>query len=202
MHLYCIRHTSIIDGWQGICYGQTDMPADHNRFEAEYQQLASYLPQHFDLVLCSPLLRCLPLCERLSAEQKLIIPALKELHFGQWEGKAWNSIAEEELQQWMSDYLNHSPPDGESYRQLFDRLQTVVDYSLTLKAQSMAWVTHAGCLRALLHILLGIPAELSFFFRLTTPALAIFEYEAPHWYLASWNPPMHTRKTSLQIPRL
>lgn len=190
MKLYCLRHTSIEEAYGALCYGQKEVPLKEALFEKELAKLQTYLPSHFDALLYSPLERCARLAERLPARQKMAIPALKELSFGEWEGVPWNEIPEEALQAWMQDYVHRQPPGGESYKQLCERLRTAIDYTLELEQETVAWVTHAGCMRALLHLLVNIPLPITFFTNLQTPALAVFEYKDGYWFLDCWNPPV------------
>jgi len=190
MKLYCLRHTTIADKYKSLCYGQKEVPLEETLFEKELERLQAWLPAPFDVLLYSPLERCARLAERLPARQKMAIPALKELSFGEWEGMSWNDIPEEALTAWMQDYVHQQPPGGESYKQLCERLHTVIDYTLELKQETVAWVTHAGCMRALLHLLLQIPLPLTFFTNLNTPAVAVFEYKDGDWFLDCWNPPL------------
>lgn len=78
---------------------------------------------------------------------------LAEIHFGEWEGMAWNALPPQAWQAWMRDFAQHQPTGGESLAQLLQRVQAVAQRTaqwLRQHPQGVAvWVTHAGVMRAL-----------------------------------------------------
>ncbi len=156
MELYFIRHIKP-DFEEGTCYGQTNIPIQNNYGE-EHEKIIQKLPPDIDAVFTSPLSRCYLLGKQVSpnctADARLM-----ELNFGDWEGKKWNDINQQELNKWMEDYIFSAPPNGESLMDLLKRFSGFVD---EIKAQSykkITVVTHAGVIRCAMHLFNGIPVE-------------------------------------------
>lgn len=155
--LYLIRHTTP-DIPPGICYGQLDVGLSKT-FGQEAHDVLEWLPP-VELVIASPLLRTRKLGEFLSAELRCPLHSdarLMEKHFGTWEGKAWDAIPRAELDAWASDIMGHAPPDGESARQLEQRVRYFLDDVTNLPQRSIAVVAHGGSIRAVLALLAGTP---------------------------------------------
>lgn len=84
-------------------------------------------------------------------------PRLMELHFGDWEGKKWDEIDEAALQVWGDDYINLSPPNGESLMELLERLRAFIDEVTSSSYKKIIIVTHAGIIRCAMHLFNNIP---------------------------------------------
>ena len=167
MQLWLIRHAQPLVA-SGICYGQTDMPADAAATHAAAQALARELPRG-TLVKTSTLQRCEQLARILCG----LRPDLRfktsanlcEINFGDWEGKPWNDIARSDIDAWTADFADYRVGShGESTRAVVLRaLQALLDTQTDLQAVDSgvvldppdaaqsgcaAWITHAGVIRA------------------------------------------------------
>lgn len=102
----------------------------------------------------SPLRRCADLAAALGAHWAQPVdcdPLLTEMHFGEWEGRAWRELPRAQLDHWAADVGGFRPPGGESFAALIERVAEALD-----RWQEPAiWVTHAGVIKALDHLLLG-----------------------------------------------
>ena len=164
MEIYLIRHTTP-DIEKGICYGQSDLDVA-NTFEEEVIQLATKLPSTFDKVYSSPLKRCAILASRISGDV-IYDDRLKEIDFGNWEMKKWDDIPRKESKDWMNDFVNIAPPNGESYIQLQNRVIDFYQELLLTPQKSVALITHAGVMRALISHFNGTLLKDSFSIQLT-----------------------------------
>ena len=159
MNLHLIRHTSL-DIASGICYGQSDVDVSSD-FGSERDALEEKLAHiQFDAVYTSPLQRCAKLAHALNLGKMQTDERLKELHFGDWEMQAWDSIPRDLFDTWANDYANLSPPNGESFSQLYARtkefLEEVNNHS---HGKNVAVVTHGGVIRTILADVLNIPLK-------------------------------------------
>lgn len=112
----------------------------------------------FDHTYCSDLKRAVQTAELLGCDAPNQDSRLRELNFGLWEGKTWDQAYETDIglfNQWSHDWVNQSPPDGESFLDLATRvnqwLAELPDNSVILVA------AHAGSIRAIICQALGIP---------------------------------------------
>jgi hypothetical protein len=104
MEVYLIRHTTPkVD--KGICYGQSDISCTDS-FMEEAARIIKNLPERFDAVYSSPLIRCSCLAENLAKPDSILIDSrLMEVNFGLWEMKKWDDIDKSLLDVWMKDFV-------------------------------------------------------------------------------------------------
>jgi len=157
MNLYLIRHTHP-DVATGVCYGQTDLGATET-FKIETEAVKSNLKGiQFTHCFSSPLLRCFKLAKELSGIKLIQTDdRLMEMNFGDWEMMKWDDIRKKEgAESWFNDFLNIPCPNGESYEQMIQRIQSFIHVINVLPDNSeVLIVTHAGCIRSFLTLLKG-----------------------------------------------
>ncbi|MEN7547086.1 alpha-ribazole phosphatase [Rapidithrix thailandica] len=169
MEIYLIRHTTP-DIPKGTVYGRLDIPLV-NTFEIEVKDILQKLPDALDAVYTSPSQRCKHLADKLYSRKNIIDPRLMEYNFGEWEGLKWENIEETQLQIWMDDFVNQSPPGGENMSEMQQRVLSVWQEILQTKQEQIALVTHGGVIRLLLAHLENVPLERSFERKLNYGAL-------------------------------
>lgn len=155
--LYLVRHTTPHIA-TGLCYGQLDIDVAGS-FAEEAAAVADWLPP-IDLLIASPLLRAQRLAEHLARQKNCALRSearLMEMHFGNWEGRAWDDIARGDIEAWSADMLGFAPPAGESAQQMLTRVQAVLQEIVQLPQRHIALVAHGGSIRAMLALLAGIP---------------------------------------------
>lgn len=161
--LWLVRHARPeVD--EGICYGQTDLPARSQANHDAAQNLVQALDVQSSapyLVYTSGLLRTRQLAQALQD----LVPGLdvqhdarlKEMHFGTWEMQAWNEIPKVNIDVWINDFSQHRFGGIESCQDVLTRVIAVYQDMLTeLQARAKSaekcqiiWITHAGVIRAL-----------------------------------------------------
>lgn len=147
MEVYLIRHTTPAIT-PGLIYGHLDVDLTDS-FLDELETVKQKLPLTFEAVYSSPSLRCTRLAEQL-ASVFIIDDRLRELDFGNWEGKTWDTIDQRDSQAWMDDFVNVSTPGGESMAQMHERVIHFWQDLLKISHQRVAVVTHGGVIRLLL----------------------------------------------------
>ena len=105
---------------RGYCYGFSDIDVSE-KFKIEAKKLKTRIDFFSpSKVISSPLKRCSLLAHELfDASIITTNENLKELNYGDWENKTWESIGVPEKGNWM--YLNPSTktPNGESFEERF-----------------------------------------------------------------------------------
>lgn len=155
MQVFLIRHPRpLIE--PGLCYGRLDVDCEEPQPVAARLQLPPDTP-----IFSSPLRRARRLAEALAVPARVEVrldARLSEIDFGDWEGRRWDDIDRQSIDDWAADVLNFTPPRGESVADLQRR---VVDFAAELAATvdgaSVALITHAGVIRALLGHWRGLP---------------------------------------------
>jgi alpha-ribazole phosphatase len=106
-------------------------------------------------------------------------PALREIHFGEWEGLSWRQIEQmdpEYARRWVGGYPHVTAPAGETFRNFEARALEEVNDLIGRAAESIAVVTHAGVLRVVLRHLQGCSEEEAW--QQTQPYCCVVRYEA------------------------
>jgi alpha-ribazole phosphatase len=116
-------HEKAFVGWR-------DVPADLSD-HAAIARLDAHLPQGAVLV-SSDLIRASATADAISTGRHRLPhdPALRELHFGDWDGRQWQDVAEthpELSRAYWEDPGDHTPPGGESWNTAAARVQGAVD---------------------------------------------------------------------------
>lgn len=157
MRLFLARHAAVPDAG-GLCYGRLDLAADPSLGGAAALAVHRATPLGARL-RCSPALRCRQLANALvQLRPGLAIeldPALQELDFGAWEGRAWHSIGESAVAAWTRDFASHRPGGGESVQMLLARVDLALERDRRA-GQDVLWITHAGVVRAVRLLLQGV----------------------------------------------
>ena len=160
MELHLIRHTPV-ELKNNICYGRIDVPLS-NSFVSDCEIIKKKLSKNYDIVFISPSKRCVELAKKLGYKTFITDEKLLELNFGDWEGKEWDKINQKQLNKWMKKFVNVAPPNGESFIDMFNRIQTFIENLRVEKYNKVLIITHSGVIRCFLAKILGFPLENSF----------------------------------------
>ena len=147
IRLLAIRHAPV--AVERIFYGQTDVPTTLTGAEAAAQiesVVAEFVPA---AIWSSDAARCrVPaalLSRRLGARHR-IDERIREVSYGEWEGRAWDDVPRLEIDEWMADWQNRSPPGGESGAAFFER---VAAWWRGLEPGNHFLMAHAGVVHCL-----------------------------------------------------
>lgn len=136
-------------------------------------------------IYCSELQRAARTAQIINgyAQARLILlPDLRELSYGTWEGKRREEVERENavfIQQWLQDRFHISAPGGESFHDLGIRLERVVALLTHATADKIAVVTHQGVLKALLCLFLEISPAKQAHFWFHNGSISAVEYDRP-----------------------
>lgn len=164
MEVYLVRHTETVCE-KGVCYGQSDVKI-MEPYDAFFQAVMKQLPQ--DAILySSPLLRCVLLANYIKDNSEIDEvyqdSRLMEMNFGDWEMKKWDGIEPEELNPWMSDFVNVRVSNGESFTDLHERVVDFISNELqTVHTKPVIIVAHAGVIRSFLCKITDLPLKDAF----------------------------------------
>jgi alpha-ribazole phosphatase len=106
-------------------------------------------------------------------------PALREIHFGEWEGMSWQQIEQlnpEYARRWVDGYPHVPAPAGESFAGFEARVLDEVNQLIDRDVEAIAVVTHAGVLRVVLTHLHGCSEREAW--QQTQPYCCVVRYEA------------------------
>lgn len=119
---------------------------------------------------------------------------LCELHFGAWEGLAWDAVPRAQLDQWAADLMGARPHGGESATQAMERIVAWADDLQSRAAADRAdraerlWIVcHAGPMRMLAAHWLGVPLAVTTHWRLGWGATCGFRLGGHAPVMRWWN---------------
>lgn len=131
-------------------------------------------PDHAPLpwrrIISSPQRRCREFAEKFAQQRAIplsIEPDFREMNFGDWTGRSYQSVWDgerEQLMQLWSNPLSFTPPgaDGESMLDFISRIETAWIALLSRYAgQNVLLLTHAGVIRGVLATTLGMDYQLT-----------------------------------------
>jgi alpha-ribazole phosphatase len=150
MRLYLVRHPKpLVEA--GVCYGASDVACCTEALESAAAAVLPELPSGLKII-SSPLSRCehfaQVLCRREIGLSYKTDQKLAEMDFGEWEMKAWSSIAPEELAAWTDAFATYRcGGSGESTGMFVQRVAKRLHESLH-SGEDQMWITHAGVIRA------------------------------------------------------
>ena len=162
--LLLIRHAEVEPRYQKVFGGQIDMNLSERGHE-QAKILATFLHgKKFDAIYASPMKRVqqtlAPFLKNGATAQK-ILPALREINFGDWTGFNWEQVREKfgvHPYDWLDEIELGRVPNGESGIQFRARVEPCLNKIIQMHpGETIAIFCHGGVIRLILSTLLGLP---------------------------------------------
>ena len=157
----CLRHGETDAG--AVYAGATD-PALSDRGWQQMRRAVAQWRGDWDHILTSPLQRCHAFAQALAQARNIpleIVDGLREIHFGDWEGQLIEDVQSrdpEQVANYYSDPVAHTPPGGEALEQAMARVTAALSDTLELHhGKRLLLVAHGGSLRLLMAHWLTLP---------------------------------------------
>jgi len=156
MHLYIIRHTPVAVP-SGTCYGSSDVALSSD-WREHLERVRRKLPldeltEHN--LYSSPLTRCATLARELGPAPTFD-DRLKEMDYGDWEGKSWSEIDPDQRNAWIADFEGYRTPNGESLGDVYLRATQCISEIAKSPHQIAFVVTHGALIRCLVAYGMGL----------------------------------------------
>ena len=196
-----IRHAPVIQSENRI-YGQTDLPADCSN-AALFGALAKALPGDAVLVT-SDLQRAVQTAAAiaeagLTLPEGILEPALREQHFGDWQGEMREEFIARRSGHMKGFWLtapDERAPNGESFVDLVGRVIPAVErYTRDHGGRDIVCVAHGGTIKAALGHALQLDYERALAFSLGNCSLTRLDHIVPEngpdkWRvgMVNWSP--------------
>ena len=166
MRFALVRHAETAEDTRGRCYGRLDVGLSVAGREQCARLTEVFRGEPLRSVWASPAIRARETAEAIAAPHRLdvgVIEPLRELDFGELEGRAYDEIAVTDpdlYARWMTAPTTVRFPRGESYSDLQSRVDAGIAALLDRHDAGLAVVvTHGGVIRAVLRSVLDLPAE-------------------------------------------
>ncbi|MEQ8673663.1 MAG: histidine phosphatase family protein [Aggregatilineales bacterium] len=194
--LWLIRHGETAWNVEKRFQGGMDQPLN-TVGEAQAQKLVPRLQaEHFDAIYASDLTRVLQTAhhagypiERLQKDARM-----REISFGIFEGLTWEEILVEHPElsaEWVKD-RSRNQHGGDSLDMVAERVSAFLAYVLETHPKERVLIfAHGGTLAIMITILLGVPTNKWWQFRLDNTSISILEKATHGAYLHRYNDLSH-----------
>lgn len=186
--LYLVRHAQTEWNRLGLAQGHTDIGLDP---EGQRQAIAlgsRFKGIHLDWVLSSDLRRSFETAKSVREEVDLDLD-LRERSLGDWEGQLYSEVRE---RLGIAVGVHEAtPPNGEHFRDLWERVTRAVDRIHQRPGTGMI-VTHGGTCGVLLSQLIGGTPQTALSFRFANTGVCVLERSGKgHCRLIGYNDVSH-----------
>ena len=190
--LLLVRHAEVEERYHKIFGGVIDMNLSARGHE-QARALANFLHrQKIDAIYASPMKRVqqtLAPYLRNGAPPQTIMPALREIDFGDWTGLNWEKVCEKfklNSHEWLDHIERGVTPNGENGAQFRARVEPCVREIIQANpGKTVGVFCHGGVVRMILAILLEMPL----------PKTNAFEVE----YASVTRVALHPRLTEIEL---
>lgn len=179
--VYLIRHGLVESAYHGRFTGSTDVSLCESGRKQAFclaEKIQTIKP---DLCFCSPLHRVKETAQRAMASCETEIQYdkdLREIDFGQWEGKTFDEIERrypQEVTKWSEFSSEFSFPDGESFKAFLDRVKRFATRVEGAADHAVVVFTHGGVIRSLICYWLNLPPRNYILFDIRPASITLIE---------------------------
>jgi alpha-ribazole phosphatase len=197
LRLYLVRHGQT-DLNKARCYqGHLDASLDETGIQQARNLSLRLSSEQIDKIYTSPLIRAQETAKIIRNGRNIELSSsadLVEMSFGQFEGKKYEEIIKI-YPDWDPSVFDFTFADGESLDSLAARMKSFTDFLITGCIDSnVLVVSHSGCLRVLLCLLMGIDVNKWWQFKIDLASLTIVENFADSPVLALSNDTSHLNR--------
>lgn len=174
--LHFIRHAEVDPFYRGRYVGSLDLSLSEEgkrKARAIGENLSSDQRDKIT-VWCSPMKRCQESWKEISGREYEVIPDLREINFGECEGKTFGEIQNsypELVTEWATFSSTFTFPNGEGLSSFHERMETLKKRILSYREESLLIVAHGGVITHLICLFLGLSPSQHLLFHLERPSL-------------------------------
>ncbi len=187
--LILLRHGKT--AFAGKYVGSTDIGVSEEGI-GQLEKLAPVIAREdIDHIFCSPMSRCRETLQLLQLSEEVTFDKdLREIDFGEWEGKSFGEISSTYptlIQEWALGKMDFCFPGGECLRDFKSRLEQIKKRLISQDKKTVLVVTHGGVIRHLICSILGLPFEHYLLFRIMESRYAVLDIYREGGVLAGLN---------------
>ncbi|MFA4932120.1 MAG: histidine phosphatase family protein [Caldisericia bacterium] len=185
--VYLVRHAETTWNLEGRVQGNRDTPLSIDGLAQTAKTVAYLSALRFDTIFTSPLLRARAIAEPVGVNLgilPIVVPGLREIEFGSWEGHTWNEIGAmypTTLAAWELKSPEARPDGGESLADVGRRAGKVRSMIESSCGSLALVVAHGGFNRVLMSVLLDLPLSSCTSLAQPNASISVFEAENSKW---------------------
>ncbi|RIE06388.1 histidine phosphatase family protein [Candidatus Cryosericum terrychapinii] len=185
--IYLVRHAETSWNLEGKVQGSRDTQLSIDGLAQTAKTVAFLSALRFDTIFTSPLARARAIAEPVGVNlgiSPIVVPELREIDFGGWEGHTWNEIGAmypTALAAWELKSPEARPDGGESLADVRRRAEKVRSMLESNFGDLVLVVAHGGLNRVLMSVLLDLPVSSYSSFTQPNACISVFEAETNKW---------------------
>lgn len=178
-YIYFLRHAKTEANVKNIYCGCTES----DPIPEELESMSRIRIPKVEEVFCSPMHRCIMTANAAGYNKIKLRDELKEINFGNWEGKSFQRVNEENpemAREYLSTPLVFKFPNGESLGDIRKRSRAFIDNDimpLTKLDNNILIVGHSGSLRLLIMEILGLDDGFFWKFSIEPAKITTLQYD-------------------------
>jgi len=178
-----VRHARTFWNDQGKYGGHTDVGLDELGRE-QIRKVAQRLKKYaVKAVYTSDLQRAYETAWAIAKTHNLPVERfcdLREINFGQWEGKTYQEIVQEDqkiMESWLKDPFNTCIPEGETMSEMQKRVcRCLLEIVQKHPEETVVVVTHAGPIWTIISYILEVPLQYYWRIKQSNTAVNIIDF--------------------------
>ncbi len=161
--LVLVRHGETVGGSTIRLFGATDLELSELGRSQARRVAAALVGEGFEAVYASPMRRAVEFAAlALPGRIPTLVPGLREIDFGDWEGLTWDEVAARDPEGYRRcriEGAGFTYPGGDSRRGFRERIAAAVPDLFAGTATRVVAVLHKGVIKSVLATLLGRDPE-------------------------------------------
>ncbi|MGO1371037.1 MAG: alpha-ribazole phosphatase [Senegalia sp. (in: firmicutes)] len=181
MELIILRHPETIANKEKLYIGQTESDYTEKGIK-QFNEILEDFKYDIDHIYTSPLNRCKILAKELGKKLDVdfeLIESLNEMNFGIFDSKNYKEVQklyQKAWNKWIVDYINYTIPEGESLRDLYERVEEFLNELKKKEDGTFLLITHGGVIQTLITLLLDLDIDDRWHFKISEGALIEISY--------------------------
>jgi len=155
--IYLVRHGHLVNSDKQVLNGQSDVELSPEGMAMTETLAKWFMDKPIKVIYSSDLKRSIVGARIIASVlniEPISEPNLREINFGRWEGLTVDEVSRyfpDRWTEWMRDPVNTSPPEGESLKQMRERvLKTLKDIITRHMGEEVVIFSHSGVNRIIL----------------------------------------------------
>lgn len=189
MKIYLIRHGETEGNVQKKYLGVSHSPFTDAGIIKNAENITRLSDIKFDVIYTSPSQRCLTIASDFG-EKICIAPIvednLMELNFGIFENLTWQQAHQnyrDEFDKWCEDTYGYSIPEGESQKNLDQRVNIFINELKKSDYNNIAIFSHGGTIMSIASNLLRLDSSQKWHFKILPGSILVIEIKDDFAYL-------------------
>lgn len=191
MNIYFVRHGETEENKKKAYYGKMDISL--NKCGIDQGNKVSGLLNHikFNRAYVSERIRTHEMANLILKNNNCKIiedKRINEMSMGIFEGKTYLEIQKlypEQWELWKIKWKDYAPPNGESYKMVYDRVNSFMEEIKQCNEENIIVVTHGGIIRTVCCYILGGNLDNFWRFASKNGDITLIKYEYGNWFIDS-----------------